>query len=158
MAQELGKSIRLALLVIVTAGLATLACMCSCCPPPDNSIGAEAEAAAQFDETNPLGANAACYVCHITFVKEELSKAHLKARITCVGCHGVSAGHANDEDIGATPPDVTFERGRVDAMCLKCHKRHDISGLKAAAAKPPPVCTDCHDTHRIKKAEITEPG
>jgi len=156
MAQELGKSIRLALLVIVTAGLATLACMCSCCPPPDNSIGAEA--AAQFDETNPLGANAGCYICHMRFIGEELSKTHLKARITCVSCHGVSAGHANDEDIGATKPDVTFERGRVDAMCLKCHKRHDISGLKAAAAKPPPVCTDCHDTHRIKKAEITEPG
>lgn len=158
MAQELGKSIRLALLVIVTAGLATLACMCSCCPPPDNSIGAEAEAAARFDETNPLGANAACYVCHITFVKEELSKTHLKAKITCVRCHGVSAGHANDEDIGATKPDVTFERDRIDAMCLKCHKRHDISGLKAAAAKGPPVCTDCHDTHRIKKAEVPEPG
>jgi len=158
MAKELGKSIGPVVLVIVTAGLATLACMCSCCPPPDNSIGAEADAAVQFDETNPLGANAACYVCHMTFVKEELSKTHLKAKITCVRCHGVSAGHANDEDIGATKPDVTFERDRVDAMCLKCHERRRQCQTKDAAPKAAPVCTDCHDTHRIKKAEISEPG
>jgi predicted CXXCH cytochrome family protein len=158
MAKELGKSIRLAVAVVAIGGWVAAVLVCSCSPSAKQSVRAGTETPAQFDDTNPLGANAACYVCHITFVKEELSKTHLKAKITCVRCHGVSAGHANDEDIGATPPDVTFGRGRVDAMCLKCHKRHDISGLKAAAAKLPPVCTDCHDTHRIKKAEITEPG
>ena len=33
-----------------------------------------------------------------------------KDEITCVRCHGISAAHANDEDIGATPPDITFKR------------------------------------------------
>jgi mono/diheme cytochrome c family protein len=45
----------------------------------------------QYDETNPMGANI-----------------HLQAKVGCIDCHGISAGHANDEDIGATKPDITF--------------------------------------------------
>lgn len=109
----------------------------------------EAADSEQFDETNPVGANAACYVCHMTFVGEELSKTHLQAEITCIRCHGLSAGHANDEDVGATLPDIIFNRNEVDAMCVKCHERHDLVAQEIAVRKHPPVCTDCHGSHRI---------
>ena len=145
MAKELGNSLMKALDVGVIAGCILLAYFCSC-NPSANETGP-----AQFDESNPLGANAACYVCHMTFVKEELSKTHLRAKVPCIQCHGLSAGHANDEDIGATPPDVSFKRNQVDAMCLKCHTSHDVTAEELAVHKSPPICTDCHDSHKIKK-------
>lgn len=102
-------------------------------------------------ETDPLSVNAACYMCHMGFVKEKMSKTHLNKDITCISCHGLSAGHANDEDIGATMPDVTFARDEVDTMCLECHKRHKISAQDLAKYELHPVCTDCHGSHRINR-------
>ena len=115
-------------------------------------------AAGQLD---PLGANAACYVCHIPFVKEEMSKVHLKAKVTCIKCHGLSAAHANDEDVGATKPDIFFNRRQVDGMCVKCHKGHRAAARQVVARfiqrrlspELPAVCTDCHGTHKIKRPE-----
>jgi len=123
-------------------------------------------------ETDPVGLNAGCYVCHMTFVREELSAAHLKAKVACVRCHGVSAGHANDEDIGATKPDIAYKRPQVNAHCRTCHPAHDAPPEKVlarwqerqaarAAAEPlvPAVtCTDCHGTHKIAKPGPTEQG
>jgi hypothetical protein len=111
------------------------------------------------EETDPLGANAACYVCHMTFVKENLSKVHLAAKVGCVKCHGVSAKHANDEHIGATKPDRTYQRGQIDKACSACHPAHDVPARKVVArfeeqhlpASPSPVCTDCHGTHKIER-------
>ncbi len=124
---------------------------------------AEAQAKGRRGATNPMGPNAACYVCHMTFVREELSRTHLAAKVTCVKCHGVSAKHANDEDIGATSPDRTYERDKVDAMCRKCHETHDVPPqavvarwLERELAKPPPVCTDCHGTHGIETSVQSE--
>jgi hypothetical protein len=117
-------------------------------------------APAQDDPTDALGGNAACYVCHIPFVKEELAKTHLAARVTCIQCHGPSAKHANDEHIGATKPDVTYTRDRIDPACVKCHERHDVPARaiveRFRARKLPadraPTCTECHGTHRIDRA------
>lgn len=112
----------------------------------------------ELDETNPLGANAGCYVCHIPFVREKLSKIHLQAKVSCIDCHGVSAGHANDEDIGATKPDITFEGEQTNEMCRKCHESHDVPAeeviarwLERGPDKKRPKCTDCHGTHWINK-------
>ena len=162
MAEKLGSSIRWALLFGVIVGWTPLIYLCSCSPSPivrrtpvgETAVG-DANVSTQFNETNPLGANAACYVCHMTFVKEELSKTHLRAEITCVRCHGLSASHANDEDIGATPPDISFKRGQVDTMCLKCHESHDIGPEEVVAGKYPPACTDCHGTHKINDPILT---
>ena len=146
MAEKLGSGMRKILVIGAIAGWVPLTCLCSCNPPPGEMGVAEPADSGQFDETNPIGANAACYVCHMTFVGEELSKTHLQAEITCIRCHGLSAGHANDENVGATPPDITFDRDEVDATCLKCHERHEI---EVAVRKHPSVCTDCHGRHRI---------
>ena len=109
---------------------------------------------------DPLGPNAACYVCHLTFVREEISKVHLAEEVGCIKCHGVSAAHANDEDIGATPPDTTYKRDEVDPACAECHKTHNAPASEVVArfldrklpTDPPPICTDCHGSHRIDRA------
>ena len=146
------RTLRAAL--VASLGLAALLIL-SCGPrppatedPPDATI-------------NPLGPNAACYVCHMTFVREELSKTHLKAKVGCIKCHGLSAPHANDEDVGATKPDVVFKRPQIDPACRKCHPSHDVAPERVVAlfqtrfpTKPPPAplaCTDCHGTHKIAR-------
>jgi hypothetical protein len=109
---------------------------------------------------DPLGPNSACYVCHITFVRESLSKAHLAAKVPCIKCHGLSDKHANDEHIGATKPDHIFKRAQVDRACSACHDKHDVPAATVVArycerklpANRTPVCTDCHGTHRIDRA------
>jgi hypothetical protein len=116
-------------------------------------------------QIDPMSVNAACYVCHMTFIREELSKQHLPEKITCIDCHGLSAAHANDENIGATPPDVVFKRDQVDASCEECHEEHDVPATKVVArfiqrklADPRPICTDCHGTHKIERAGEDEDG
>jgi hypothetical protein len=121
--------------------------------------GAEEDPAPEAaEEADPLGVNAACYVCHVTFVKEELSKVHLEGKVTCIVCHGLSAAHANDEYVGATPPDVGFTRDQVEPLCLRCHVTHDVPARKVLTrflerglpAKSAPACTDCHGNHKIE--------
>ena len=129
-------------------------------PPAAEADPRDDDASADAGETNPMGANAACYVCHIPFVREEMSKVHLQAKIACIRCHGLSAGHANDEDIGATKPDVTFKRDEINASCRKCHEEHDVPPEEVVARwfehqrlESPAVCTDCHGNHKIERPE-----
>lgn len=117
------------------------------------NVGSDAES------PSPLGANAACLVCHMTFLEDSLSKVHLRNGMSCASCHGVSAPHANDEEIGRTPPDRSFKRTEVDPFCKKCHTLHrawpaDIVKAWKKLGRGPelPVCTDCHGTHRIEAA------
>ena len=112
------------------------------------------------EKINPLSVNATCYVCHMTFVREEISKVHFKEKVTCIKCHGLSAAHANDEDIGETKPDIMYKRGEVDAMCVKCHEDHDVPAsdvierfLDRKPPESPTVCTDCHGMHRIQASD-----
>jgi len=116
-----------------------------------------AEAETSKATVDPVSVNAACYVCHMAFVHEKISEVHLKAKVTCIDCHGMSAGHANDENIGATRPDITYERRQVDLMCGKCHRGHDVPAVQVVRrfverklTNPLVVCTDCHGTHWIE--------
>jgi len=126
--------------------------VCSCSGPSGGT------AAERFDEKDPLSPNGACYVCHTNFVGEQLSRSHLKAKVACTGCHGLSEGHANDKNIGATPPDRRFSREQVRNLCGGCHERQRLAAEKAAADGPTKVCTDCHGTHRIKADESRQGG
>jgi len=162
MAKELGSSLRRILKCLcsgraivfgVIIGWIPLVYLCSC-----SMSTREDDSLTGFNQTDSLGANAACYVCHIAFVTEELSKTHLHAKVACIDCHGLSAGHANDENIGATPPDVSFTRDQVRPMCLKCHKDRDTSAKDVPIRKPPPVCTDCHGKHRIAQPVSKKDG
>jgi len=169
MATQMGTRLRTARLSVAAVATALLlAWLPGSCPlgadDAESDHRAEETAKEDADETNPLGANAACYICHIPFVREELGKIHLEAKVPCIECHGLSAAHANDEDIGATPPDVVFKRNQIDASCRKCHKTHDAPAQQVVARfierrlspKPAVVCTDCHGTHKIQRA-VAEP-
>jgi hypothetical protein len=140
--------------------------------PPVRAVAAEEEAASeqaaaddeqQADDeaaANSLAINGACYVCHIPFVGEEVGRVHVAEQIGCIKCHGLSAAHANDEHVGATPPDVVYKREEVDRMCLECHETHKAPATAVVGrfverklpARPAPICTDCHGTHRIEEA------
>ena len=127
--------------------------------PPDDGEDKEEEF------LDPMGPNAACYVCHMTFIFEELSKVHLAEKVTCVECHGTSGPHANDEDIGATKPDKTYRRCQINAACRTCHEDHDVKPeevvarwIEAGSPKQKPVCTDCHGTHKIERPESEQPA
>lgn len=121
----------------------------------DNSSQGQGE-----DIVEIMGSNAACCVCHMTFLKEEMAKSHLKAKVGCVKCHGTSAAHANDEHIGATKPDIVFNRDQIDPSCVKCHETHNAPAKDVIArfverklpSSPQPACTECHGMHRIDKA------
>lgn len=109
---------------------------------------------------DPMSVNANCYVCHIPFVREEISRTHFAEDVTCIECHGVSAAHVNDEDIGATKPDIVYERDEIDAKCVSCHEKHkasarDVIGryIERSPVPDPVVCTDCHGHHRIERPE-----
>jgi hypothetical protein len=112
---------------------------------------------------DPLGPNAACYVCHLTFVGEEIASVHHAENIGCIKCHGLSAAHANDEHIGATPPDKVYKRADVDRACRECHAKHDVAAAdvvkrfveRKLKKSPAPICTDCHGQHRIEAAAET---
>jgi len=124
---------------------------------------ASSEKKGSDEKIDPLSVNATCYVCHMTFVREKISKTHFKAKVTCVKCHGLSAGHANDEDVGATKPDIVYKRHQVDAMCSECHEDHDVPAkevigrfIERKPTERPVVCTDCHGTHKIKPQEEKE--
>ena len=146
-------------LVVMTLLLLAVQCLWRRAAASDAGKAAPSTKAEPAEEVDPLGANAACYVCHMTFVKEDLSKSHLAAKVGCVKCHGLSAKHANDENIGATKPDITFKHDRVDAACKKCHEEHNVPAGKVVgrfverrlSGPSAPVCTDCHGMHKIEK-------
>jgi hypothetical protein len=122
---------------------------------------AEQEEPAAID---PMSANGACYVCHMTFVREEISKVHLAAKVGCTKCHGPSAKHANDENIGASKPDILYKHAEVDAMCKKCHETHDVPANKVVGRfverklAGTAACTDCHGTHKVDRAAEEKSG
>jgi len=129
--------------------------------PAAGGESAPAEAGDSPERIDPMSVNATCYVCHMTFIREEISKTHFKEKVTCIKCHGLSADHANDEDIGATKPDVMYKRDQVDAMCSECHQEHDAPAVEVIARfverklspQSPAICTDCHGEHKIAEAE-----
>jgi hypothetical protein len=124
----------------------------------------ESEGSESSGETmDPLSVNANCCLCHIPFVREEISRVHFDEKITCIECHGLSAAHANDENVGATKPDVTYERDQVDKMCRECHETHDVPARDVLVrfsqrklTQTAAVCTDCHGHHRIEAPVAAE--
>ena len=114
--------------------------------------------------------NDLCRVCHTPMTAEKLVTIHALKKVWCKDCHGPSTRHMEDQNIGATPPDRTYRKDQVAALCAKCHNpnRHPkLSDEKraeclAAGAQarteimgrpvtPTGICTDCHGTHWIPR-------
>ncbi len=152
-----------ALSVVIMIGM--IGSMVACSNPPTHQKKSDRvdESDTTDEGISSLGPSAACYVCHMTFVGESLSKTHQNSGQGCIGCHGLSKGHANDEDIGATPPDRVFDRGEINGFCRTCHQMHDVPPEQVVAqwlrrveeksikttVGVDAVCTDCHGNHTI---------
>ena len=54
-----------------------------------------------------------------------MAVSHAQGNVGCVGCHGQSLSHRNDED-NVTPPDIIYPAGKINANCVKCHEGHDV--------------------------------
>jgi hypothetical protein len=135
---------------------------------PRRRQGGASRSAPAASRQAEAGSNNPCFVCHMPFQKERLAVVHAKARVWCSECHGPSVKHLEDENIGATPPDVVYDKGQIDHMCGECHEankhpqlsaetrqtrlaqgekaQREIKGRKIKAAG---VCTDCHGRHWI---------
>jgi hypothetical protein len=138
---------------------------------------------AQESQAEKSGENSKCYVCHPTLKTEELTVKHLEMDVTCDQCHGLSTEHMHDEML-MTKPDLLFGRSEVRAMCSNptCHKPggersvygiedHDSEAVEefikswrgrirpnGRAVTHDSVCTDCHGTHNITKADEQQGG
>jgi len=141
---------------LAAAVLAAAAAAPGCDGPP-----VRAGAAAAVEDNNDQ-----CFICHMPFEREPLTATHGRKKVWCRTCHGPSLAHMQDENIGATPPDVRYAPGEVAALCGKCHAPDRHPGLSdrlraarlAAAAEAQKkvkgrpvavagVCTDCHGRH-----------
>ena len=99
--------------------------------------------------------NSFCYVCHLNYEDEELSRIHQPAGIGCETCHGISDKHSADED-STIPPDIMYPTAGIIPFCLACHEKEqlldeeDHKDLFALDADPNKSCTDCHGKkHRL---------
>jgi len=110
--------------------------------------------------------NSECLICHMDFKGEEISAGHEQAGIGCIGCHGDSLAHGDDE-LNITPPDKLFGRAEIVPFCKGCHPTH-VEGrvyddfVKQWHSKRRPngrmivddsVCTDCHGNHAILRPD-----
>lgn len=94
--------------------------------------------------------NEMCQVCHIDFMPEDLTAVHASNGVGCVNCHGASTNHMHNEE-NVIPPDVMFERGDINRLCLVCHEPlpfdHEVMEIGASAQGE--VCVDCHGRHKV---------
>ena len=103
----------------------------------------------------PSKSNARCHVCHMNYAQEALAVSHAQVGIGCQDCHGSSNEHCSDED-NITPATVLFPRTKIVPYCLKCHTEDKLAGVEkhqpalTAPGQWQKVCTDCHDSHRLK--------
>jgi len=108
--------------------------------------------------SNGSGAdNSRCFVCHASYVTEELATRHANANVGCAACHGASDAHIADESWASggngTAPDRMYTKDRVNASCMACHPKDKLDPAQhmvvLADLSGPKVCTDCHGSHRL---------
>ncbi len=102
----------------------------------------EGDAGSGDTSGGPTVDNSRCYVCHINFDGEGLTKIHSKVGVGCEDCHGSSDAHCSDED-NITPPDRMFAKEAINSFCKGCHPDAKLKGGKK-------YCTDCHGKHQLE--------
>jgi Zn finger protein HypA/HybF involved in hydrogenase expression len=99
--------------------------------------------------------NSYCYVCHLNYEEEKLTKAHQPVGVGCEKCHGESIKHSGDED-ALSPPDRMFPTAEVNPFCMTCHEKdkllsRDLHRDFFRDDDEEATCNDCHgEEHRIK--------
>ncbi|NQT40264.1 MAG: hypothetical protein HQ581_22415 [Planctomycetes bacterium] len=94
-------------------------------------------------EINPL---AGCQMCHVDIEDEYVVSEHFKEKVSCIECHGKSAGHLADEN-NEVAPDFVFTRKNTDKFCAKCHDCELPEATRRAGDGK--ICTDCHGSHDL---------
>jgi DmsE family decaheme c-type cytochrome len=93
-----------------------------------------------FTKATAKEASAKCESCHAAAHPNFERSAHAEAGVSCISCHRVHTGDANDSLLKAAQPQ----------LCYQCHTE-----VKTAFAQPfhhkvdegLMKCTDCHDPH-----------
>jgi hypothetical protein len=88
-----------------------------------------------------------------------IEKSGLLVSATCVDCHG------SHHIVGPEMTDSPLSRANIPALCGRCHAgveklyRESVHGeFFARGNTDVPVCTDCHESHRIRRAtDATSP-
>ena len=100
--------------------------------------------------------NSYCYVCHVNYKSEDITKVHAKYSIGCEDCHGMSDNHSSDEN-GLTAPDRMFARDKIAAYCTTCHSPDTLRKVRKHRkfvftdnTEIQKVCMDCHGEHRLE--------
>jgi len=100
--------------------------------------------------------NSYCYVCHVNYKSEDITKIHAKKGIGCEACHGMSDNHSSDEN-GLTAPDRMFARDKITAYCTTCHSPDTLRKIESHRQfvftdnpEIRKVCMECHGTHRLE--------
>ena len=127
------------------------------------AVAKEAPAVAKDDpdgEDDLLGANAACYVCHTSFVKEDLAKTHLAAKVGCINATACPRSTPTTRISGPPSPMSFSNAARSTPLAASATRSTNVVPEKIIArfierkvAKTPVVCTDCHGAHKIDAAD-----
>lgn len=110
-----------------------------------------------------MAVNGRCFVCHISYIQEELAVTHARAGMGCAQCHGESDAHIDDESWTSggkgTAPDRIYAPQEVDRFCMACHAgdtfNDDNHTPPAADQSQKQRCTDCHGSHLLN-SRVTE--
>lgn len=147
-----GPIARLALVAVV-AVLVLLAVRARLVPDTFGDIGHYR--AASLDDAAALephyGGLALCAECHVD--EAEVKAASFHRGLTCEGCHGAAAAHANDPT-SSTPHIPT---GRTE--CLRCHeflaaRPTGFPQIIERLHNPLEDCAVCHDPHDPTPPEV----
>ena len=109
-------------------------------------------------DDSSMALNARCFVCHLSYMQEELAVTHAREEISCAQCHGDSDAHIADESWASggkgTAPDRMYAPQEVNGFCMECHAGdtlpEDDHAALIADKSPEDRCTDCHGEHLLK--------
>ncbi|HIJ52950.1 MAG TPA: hypothetical protein HPP66_07310 [Planctomycetes bacterium] len=109
--------------------------------------------------TGLVADNSRCFVCHMSYMTEELTVIHARADISCSHCHGDCDAHIADESWAwgenGTAPDIMYPRPKINSFCMGCHPRDKMDAEQHkplfADTGEKKYCTDCHGNHRLAK-------
>jgi len=109
--------------------------------------------------TGSVADNSRCFVCHISYMQEDITVIHARANIGCAKCHGDCDAHIADESWAwgenGTAPDIMYPRPKINPFCMGCHPKDEIGTEQhkplLANTGEKKYCTDCHGNHRLAK-------
>lgn len=119
-------------------------------------------------KVTPMASGKLCFSCHQSAQAEFSLPSHhplKEGRVFCVDCHdphgGFSRNHLQQDTVKETCVKCHPEKrgpflyAHADVMedCLNCHSAHGSVNENMLNAREPFLCLQCHEGHRINRAE-----